>query len=182
MQAIAAFGHCKTLLAEACDPCANQDGLRPTRWSVNLYFSWMAGRRWRRAAYSVFALICIGITGLALRPHDDGLEDVRKAGGLEFVSREGALTWHEFQFVEPCSYVEPKLLAWKTRLESSSRDYQMTDIEDRENGPDEWASLAHFNLRAPMDLLPGRNCGFAIGLATSRTWLDTIRGWFRHRP
>jgi|GEM_PF-3878900 len=54
----------------------------------------------------------------------------------------------------------------------------MTDMEDREDGPDEWARLQDLTLRQ-VNLLPGKGCGFAVGVYKEPSWPETAKTWVR---
>lgn len=114
-----------------------------------------------------------------LRRWDDGLAEPRRLAGTESTAKDGSWEWHEFQFAEPCSAVSDKLSAWKEHWENGSRQFAMTDMEDRESGPRVWARDSEFRLNAPIFLAKGKNCAFAIGVHSDRSWIGRMVGAFK---
>ena len=131
---------------------------------------------------SLYLLLITGIFALGfqiLQRWDDGFAEPRRLAGIESTTRDGTWEWHEFQFAEPCSAVSDKLSAWKGHWETGARQFAMTDMEDRELGPTVWARDSEFSLNAPIVLAKGKNCAFAIGVHSNRSWIGRMVGAFK---
>jgi hypothetical protein len=133
----------------------------------------MGNGRFKKAGLALASFGCLAAIAIVLLRADDGLNELRERGALEFVS-DSTWTWHEFQFAEPCHALSPKLESWKARLEGSGRHFVMTDMEDRQTGPTVWARMPEFAMRPPLTLQAGRNCGFTVGLERTPPLLDRV--------
>ncbi len=130
-------------------------------------------RKIRRVAVCGIRMLVAGGLLLAFR-QTDPFREVRDLHPIEKISKQDGWMWHEFQFVDSCRDVIPRLNKWRASLETPGGRFVFTGPEDSDGGPSIWGNIEFFTMRSPLQLDPSCRCGFAVAVREDRSILTRV--------
>ena len=130
-----------------------------------------------RTGVCLALFVAAAILVIVTQMRTDPWRELRGLGGVQSTTRDGLWKWYDFQFPQPCRSISADLVTWKSKFASSNPGFMLTDLEDRDYGPEVFATLSELAVRPPPEFRPGMNCGFTVGVQQPKSWIETVRGW-----